>query len=208
MAEATSVVRAAPSALDCRNVALTAPLPGSTLSGAVDVYGRALILDLQFYKVEYSPIGRDQWILIGTDVIRKPVESGRLVVWQTNIVAEGTYRLRLRVVDSTGNYCEAFLSPLQVSHARPTFVPSPTPTETPILTAVPPQATPTIRVDIPTEVVPHLGTPGALPTRSQVFGLPDFNVTVLAAFFVLGACGMFAVVLFIGLVMLIRTPKS
>lgn len=63
---AAAIVRAAPSALDCRNIALTAPLPGSTLSGAVEVRGRALILDFQFYKVEYSPLGRDQWVLIGT----------------------------------------------------------------------------------------------------------------------------------------------
>lgn len=212
LAPAAPVTRAAPAALDCRNVALTAPLPGATIAGAVEIYGRALIPDFRFYKVEYSPLAREQWVLIGTDVIRKPVESGRLVVWQTTIVPDGAYRLRLHVVDPTGNYCEVFLSPLYVANARatPSETPPemPTPTETPILTVVSPDATPTIRVFVPTEVTPRRGTPGMLPTRPPPVDLPGLDLTLSVFFFLCGACGMLVVIAFIGIVMLLRSWKT
>ncbi len=192
-----------PRVLDCRYVAFTAPLPGATVSGPVEVRGRALILDFQFYKVEYSLPGRDEWTIIGTDVVRQPVENGRLVLWQTTTVPDGSYRLRLRVVDLTGNYCEAILSPLTVMNVRAT-APPPTPTDTPVLTAVPPGPTLTLPPTVAVEVPPVRNTPGALPTRGSPFAPSSSDVTVTAAFFLFGVCGMLAIMFAVGAVLLIR----
>ncbi len=199
-----SAVFGAPAALDCAGVSFTEPAPGSTLSGSVEISGRALIQDFRFYKVEYSPIGREQWVLIGTDVVRRPVENGRLVVWPTTLVPDGTYALRLHVVDPTGNYCQVVLSPVTVQNARTTEPESPTPTDVPMLTVVPPQPTPTSPASVPVEFAPVQGTPGALPTRVSPIQLPGANPAVLAVFFVFGALATVAIVLFVGLVMFVR----
>ncbi len=194
---------AAPAALDCRHVVLTAPAAGATLSGPVEIQGRALVLNFKFYKVEYSLLGQDGWTLIGPDVVFQPVDSGSLVVWRTDTVPDGTYRLRLHVVDPTGNYCESILSPLVVSNAHPGDEPTPMPSETPVLTAVPPQPTPTSRVVVSTEIAPRPSTP-ALPTHSGPLPLAPSDLMVTAAFFLFGVCGMSGVVLSIATVMFVR----
>jgi hypothetical protein len=166
------------------------------------------VLDFQFYKVEYSPLERQDWALIGTDVSRTPVENGRLAVWQTTRVPEGSYQLRLRVVDPSGNYCEALVSPVRVASARPTETPlPPTPTEIVELTVVPPQATPTSPVVIPRDVLPLSSTPGALPPRAQPIGLGTPDLLVTGAFFFLGVCGMSGIVLFIAIFTYVRNQR-
>ncbi|MCL4488483.1 MAG: hypothetical protein M1570_10195 [Chloroflexi bacterium] len=196
-------VQAAPSALNCQTVALTAPASGSVLSGAVEIRGRALVTGFQFYKVEDSAQGQGKWTLIGADVVRKPVSEGRLVVWQTTLVQNGSYRLRLHVVDSTGNYCEVVAGPFRVSNAFPTVVELPTLTETVPEAVVPVQSTPTIVVSVPVEVAPNptvLTTP--LPART--IGVKGINLTVLTAFFLFGVMAMLAVAMFVGAIMLVR----
>ena len=203
---ATALAFAAPAAIECRSVAFTAPPPGSTVSGAVEIQGRAVIPNFQFYKVEYSPLGRDAWVLIGTDVTRAPIENGRLAVWQTTIVPDGTYRIRLHVVDVTGNYCELVLEPVQVSNVLPPEPEPPEATETPMLTVVPPQPTPTPSVGIVVEFLPAPSTPGALPSRSAGVSSSDLVLTLI--YFLFGAFGMLAIVLSIAVVLFVRNLKS
>ncbi len=204
-----TVAFGAPNALDCRNVGISAPIPGAVLSGAAEIRGRALVLDFQFFKVEYAPAGEDEWVLIGTDVTRTPVENGRLVVWQTGRVPNGVYQLRLRVVDPTGNYCEAIVAPVRIANTRPVPVTvEATATETVELTVVPPQATPTIPVIIPYEVAPRTDTPNNLPPRggANLFGMPDLFVT--GAFFLFGVCGMLGIVIAVAIVIFVRRMIS
>ncbi len=204
-----AVAFGAPNALDCRNVGISTPTPGAVLSGAAEIRGKALVLDFQFYKVEYAPTGQDEWVLIGTDVVRTPVENGRLVVWQTGRVPNGTYQLRLRVVDPTGNYCEAIVSSVRVSNAGPVKVPvEATPTETVELTVVPPQATLTVPVVIPYEVAPRFATPNSLPPRGLPipFAMPDVLVT--GAFFLFGVCGMLGIVVAAAVAIFVRRMIS
>lgn len=188
-----TLVQAAPLPVDCRNVGIIAPIAGSTVSGAIEIRGRANVPDFRFYKVEYSPGGRDDWVLIGPDVIRTPVQEGRLVIWQTTLVPNGAYRLRMHVVDPTGNYCEIFLQPIFVANGAP-LTPSPTPlgTETAILTVVPPQATMTLQSEIVTDVFP-VQTP-SLPIGNRGLPLPDINLLAFGSVFLLGACGMGSVI--------------
>lgn len=197
-------IYAAPSRLDCQTVAITAPTADSTLSGVVEIRGQAVISNFQFYKVEYSPVERERWTLIGTDVIRNAVQNGLLVTWQTGQVPEGTYRLRLRAVDSTGNYCEAIVDAVDVSRVQPTETPPPEPTETPVLTAVPPLPTVTIVRKPTLEVGPILNQPGPIPTRSAPIDLPEVNTSGVVTFFVFGVLVMLALLLLAGLIMFVR----
>ncbi len=195
---------AAPFAIECRNAAqLTAPSSGSTVAGAVEIRGRAVVADFKFYKVEYARLGQDQWTLIGPDVITRPVQEGGLVVWQSSSVPDGAYRLRLHVVDSTGNYCEAHLAPILVANrGAPTETPAPT--DTPVLTAVPPGPTATPRgVVVPTVIAPP--TQSALnPRGGPAAFLPDLNVMVYGIFFLCGAGLMLVFIALIAMFVFLR----
>jgi hypothetical protein len=80
------------------------PLNGTRVSGAVEVAGTAKQDDFQFYKLEYRPIGSaDDWVTIG-EAVYQPVEHDQLLIWRTQSLPPGEYRLRLTVVDVTGNY--------------------------------------------------------------------------------------------------------
>lgn len=78
------------------------------------------------------------------------------------------------------------------------------PTDTPMLTVVPPQSTPTLPANVSVEFAPVRNTPGSLPTRPSPISLPDTSPVVLVVFFVFGALATLAVVLFVGVVIFVR----
>ncbi|MBI3536486.1 MAG: aminoacyl-tRNA hydrolase [Chloroflexi bacterium] len=184
------VADAAPRAIECRDAArLIAPTPGAIVSGAVEIRGRAVVADFRFYKVEYAPLGQDKWTLIGPEVIFVPVENGQLVTWQSPTVADGSYRLRLQVVDKSGNYCEAFISSVVVAN-RSAATETPAPTDTPIGSAVSPGPTATPRfIFVPTIVAPPTPSAGLNPRASPVSFLPDLNLIVYGGIVGLGNPG-------------------
>jgi hypothetical protein len=80
---------------------ITAPSPGDTISGVVDVAGTADIPNLGFYKYEVASAGTDAWQTIGAD--RKQVDNDSLGKFNTLSVNNGDYFLRLVVTDNVGN---------------------------------------------------------------------------------------------------------
>lgn len=74
----------------------TYPLDGDGVSGQVELRGTVNILNLGYYKIEYSPIDQDNWI---------PIVAGRELVdnapfgslWNTSEMTPGDYKLRLVV---------------------------------------------------------------------------------------------------------------
>jgi len=85
-------------------VSITQPGTGARVSGRVVIRGTASRDAFQFYKVEYgqgeSPT---HWNVIN-DIHRIPVTQNILEEWDTSGLPEGTYWLRLTVVDPTGNF--------------------------------------------------------------------------------------------------------
>lgn len=77
---------------------------GARLSGKVEVRGTAAIDSFDYYKLEYG-VGEvpSFWSLIG-DIHDKPVTGNFLGTWDTDILPEEVYTLRLTVVDKRGNY--------------------------------------------------------------------------------------------------------
>jgi hypothetical protein len=86
------------------NTCISAPRSGETVSGAINIRGNANHPQFQFYKVEFG-IGSspEAWSSIG-DIVRRPVSEGALMTFNTAAVPNGTYTIRLVVVDITGNY--------------------------------------------------------------------------------------------------------
>lgn len=90
----------------CSSIArITTPGVGAVLSGHVSIYGTAAASDFNFYKVEYHREGEPEeaWHSI-SDIHRNQVANGLLDVWNVSGFPPGYYRLKLTVVDITGNY--------------------------------------------------------------------------------------------------------
>jgi hypothetical protein len=78
-----------------------APTVGRTVSGNVQVLGRAAVDDFREYRLEYG-VGPnpDQWLNIITVPLER--ELGVLGVWNTSDLPPGEYTLRLVVLDEKG----------------------------------------------------------------------------------------------------------
>src|SRR5581483_10467232 len=217
-------VRASPYARDCSggNAAILSPTSGATVFGIVQIEGTASLGDdFRYYKIEVAPTGTQAWGDLAGEV-RQPVVNGQLGVWDSASAPDGAYTFRLRVVDPTGNYCEAIVNNVRVQNAAPptpTIEITPTPQETeapPIQNAVP--------TPIPTVVAPG-GTvtagPGPTattfrpgPTRTplpssggiggieigSIFGAITDIFSTLARTFVFGAMAMGAILFLVGVV--------
>jgi hypothetical protein len=86
-----------------RRVAISAPADDEQVSGQVTVQGSALIDDFWYYKIEVLGPEDGGWQVVGS-LHYEPVSAGPLETWDTTGLAAGTYRLRLVVVNLTGQF--------------------------------------------------------------------------------------------------------
>jgi 1A family penicillin-binding protein len=141
------------------------PEANGRVQGIVQVIGTARMSDFSHYLVQYgvgtSPVG---WGPVSAP-IGNMVERGLLTQWDTTLLANGAYTLRLTVYDHRGNSVEARVF---VDVANPTPTPTPTPTATPTATRTPTaSSTPTAT---PTRTITR--TPMPSPTRTGTPPLP------------------------------------
>ena len=122
---------------------ITSPEQGSSVSGPVPIMGTATGAPFARYELSYkeSSRGDEAYSYFGGET--RQVVNGQLGVWHTDVLAPGTYTLRLRVVRPDGNYGEFFVHKISVSQDPITPTPDePTPTPIPIDTLTPyPQPT-------------------------------------------------------------------
>jgi hypothetical protein len=135
---------------------ITSPRDGAAVLGLVPVEGSATHPQFQKYEIHFGPQPNpgDQWTPIGGSPFAVPVVQGRLGLWDTTIIPDGIYSLRLRVVRLDGNYDEYFVRGIQVSNARPTDTPTPEATPTPALPTDTPAPTLTVVIGVPTVASP------------------------------------------------------
>ena len=190
---------------------ITSPRDRAVVRDKVSIQGTATHPEFWKYEVAYSPEPNpeDQWILIGM-VHETQVVDNVLETWDTTLLPDGNYSLRLRVVRRDGNYDEYFVREVAVANTLPTDTPSPpavtpTPTDTP--TPLPP--TPTIVIELPVLPSP---TPQPLATTAPVIRptptpAPSFfsvNLPNLGGAFCWGAGAAAFLFLLVGLLALLR----
>lgn len=97
----------------CADTFIASPTSQSTISGVTPFTGRAQ-LEGAFtrYQVDFSTTGLNLWVLINSSP--QAIVDGPLARWDTTLVPEGTYDLRVRTIDTSGNYCESVVSSVYV----------------------------------------------------------------------------------------------
>ena len=103
---------------------ITSPTDGQTLTGLVSITGSADHPDFARWELAYGPDPNpnDAWQpFAGGD---KPILNGTIGTWNTGVIADGRYALRLRVIRQDSNYDEAFVRGLQVSNSAPVGTPT------------------------------------------------------------------------------------
>jgi membrane peptidoglycan carboxypeptidase len=130
------------------------PLTGATVNGAVPIQGRAASPAFQAFRVEVGQGANPTvWVPIGQGFAA--VQGGTLGIWNTNGLPNGTYTLRLTVLDAQRGPITA----TQQVNIGPNGAAGTPPTPVPTLPQPPPSAPPAV---LPTPN-PGSGTNG--PTR-------------------------------------------
>ena len=103
---------------------ITAPTEGQALSGLVTITGAANHPEFARYELAYGPDPNpnDAWQPFAEG--NKPVDNGTLGTWNTSVIADGQYALRLRVIRKDSNYSEGFVRGLKVSNSGPVGTPT------------------------------------------------------------------------------------
>lgn len=184
-------------------VRITSPQMNAEVRGKVLINGRTALSGFDYYKVEFGigPSPAD-WAIIG-EVHKTPVTEGLLETWDTTMLPDGMYSLRLRVVKPDGNYEEHFVPQIKIVNTLPTETPTATvsPTLPPTVAVV---ATYTLVVAKPTAALAQpTPTPTlARPTRAAASPLGDIKEYGNAV--CLGAGAMGVIFLLVGLILAIR----
>ena len=149
---------------------ISSPEQGGSVSGPVPIMGTATGSPFARYELSFkeSSRGDEAYSYFGGET--RQVVNGQLGVWHTDVLAPGTYTLRLRVVRPDGNYGEFFVHNISVRQDPITPTPDePTSTPIPIDTPTPyPQPTVAeVRVEQPNIEGATEDEPTATPPPAQ-----------------------------------------
>jgi hypothetical protein len=84
--------------------ALTSPGNGATVTGAFNIQGTAVHEQFQYYKIEYAPGANADGGFVYLAGGNAPVSGGFLASLDSTTLDNGSWTLRLVVVDQTGNF--------------------------------------------------------------------------------------------------------
>ena len=156
---------------------IAAPRPGDVLQGFVQIDGSSAVPGFVSADVSFTYTGDSTgtWFLIATN--NQPVTADTLATWDTTVITDGEYGLRLRVTLTDGNSRETIVSGLRVRNY--------TPVETPTPTAIVPEATPLPTI---TPTSTPYATPTVLPHNPAVLAPRDVSASIfyggMAAFLI------------------------
>ena len=184
---------------------ITSPQDRDIVRGLLVIKGTATSPSFWKYEVYFAPEPNpnDQWQLLG--LYEVPVTDGRLETWDTSLVSDGTYSLRLRVVRTDGNYDEYYVRQISVVNVQPTETPTSTPTPAATRTPLPP--TPTVIIQQPPTATPRpTSTPGAAGATPEPEAETGLNITAqgLGKALFYGAGGAMGLFLLMGILIVLR----
>jgi hypothetical protein len=151
-------------AQDTPPVAITFPAPGEAIRGELTITGTTDAPGFTSSQLDFSYTSNptNTWFALQTSA--QPVTDSPLAVWDTTLITDGDYILRLRVFAQDGSVQEVTI-PVKVQNDTPILTPTPAVTSTPnrleaqlptpFLVAASPTPTPTARP-----------TPTPLPTNA------------------------------------------
>ena len=173
-------------------IRITAPASGGVLQGLVDVTGTSAADG--FFAAElsfaYAVNPTSTWFLISS--ADQSVTDGLLTAWDTNLVTDGDYILRLRVTLQDGSILETLVTGLRVRNQTATETSLPVPTsEIELLSAF----TPLPPTPMPAPTSTRRPTPTSLPSNPAAV-TPDeissfLERGILAALLIFVVIGIF-----------------
>jgi hypothetical protein len=95
-------------------VMITAPEPGTDVSGTVEIMGTASTPNFGFFKYEFAPRGSQNWATISAG--REPKRNEVLGPWNTTSLTNGDYFLRLVITDNVGVSLEPCVIAIRVAN--------------------------------------------------------------------------------------------
>ncbi|HZY45395.1 MAG TPA: hypothetical protein VFF70_11660, partial [Anaerolineae bacterium] len=119
-------VQAAPLNQDAQ-ATITTPTDGQVVNGNVLISGSAAHPDFDRYEIAYGPDPNpnDAWQIFVNN--NQMVAANTLGTWNTSVLVDGTYIIRLRVIRRDSNYTEAFVRGIKVSNQQPVGTPTSVP---------------------------------------------------------------------------------
>jgi len=145
-------------------VAILSPASGDIISGQVTITGTTDVLGFVSSQLDFSYASNltDTWFALQTS--SQPVVDSPLAIWDTSLITDGDYVLRLRVIKDDGTFEEAVVQ-VKVQNDSPILTPTPIVTSTPnqIDSQIP---TPFLVASSPTPTLTPRPTPTPLPTNA------------------------------------------
>jgi hypothetical protein len=167
------------------------PKPGQALLGNIEISGNTAAEGFTSAELlfGYANDSTDTWFLIAQADL--PVENGVLANWDTTVITDGNYNLKLTVTLQDGAKVSSVVQGVRVRNYSPIEADTPTPV-TPTLTQVPGD-TPIPTVTLTPTITPIHPTATPLPTNPVVLTSNDIiagfgrgALLVLAVFISLG----------------------
>lgn len=184
-------------AQDSPPLAITSPAPGEAVRGEVTVTGTTGISGFTSSQLDFSyasnPTGT--WFALQTST--QPVTDSSLAVWDTTLITDGDYILRLRVFAEDGTLQEVTV-PVRVQNDTPIPTPTPVTTSTParLDTGFP---TPFLVAASPTPTSTPRPTPTPLPANAA-----SIDQTAIYTSLGRGALVIIGLFAFVGLILRFR----
>ncbi|MBA3873384.1 MAG: PKD domain-containing protein, partial [Anaerolineae bacterium] len=110
------------------SIVILSPIPGNVVAGNVQVLGAAIHPLFLQYQLEYGPDPNpgNLWYP-ASGISQNPVFNGLLGIWNTTLVQDSVYQLRLRVVLRDGTSLATVVNGIRIQNQAPTPIPSATP---------------------------------------------------------------------------------
>jgi len=136
---------------------ITSPRDNDVLRGRIEIIGWADDPDFWRYELHFAHEQVEgNWVSVEGIVYHQPVINRRLGRWDTTLIPNGRYRLRLRVVRRDGNYQDVYANGLRVANGEPTETPTPWPISTTAVTPAPATRFPAVIIE---QKMPKTPTP-------------------------------------------------
>lgn len=151
-------------AQDAPAVAITSPLTGEILRGAIAITGRVDDPAFQSAQLDfgYASNPADTWFTLQT--FSQPVPDSTLATWDTLAITDGDYILRLRLTRTDGTVQDVIV-PVRVQNDIPLATPTAIPTSTLVPEIEAQIPTPFLLAASPTPTDAPRPTPTALPAN-------------------------------------------